>query len=90
MRYFKHDNLNINELMTFEDREYLNLVFYFVVENIVGLQGSDESIIIWLERTKAVEVSNQVVDDLLAELEAKMNALIAAAAEEPVVETPIE
>lgn len=78
MRYFKHDNLNINELMTFEDREYLNLVFYFIVENIVGLQGSDESINIWLERTKASEVSKQVVDAILTDFEAKMNEIIAA------------
>lgn len=59
MKYFKHNNLPINELITFEDREYRNIQFHSIISDAIAIDGPDESISEWLLRTNATEITEE-------------------------------
>ena len=68
MKYFKMTDVFHPYIITFEDTEYLNLQFECIGNEIVKVEGTEESIAQWALRTDCVEITKEESDAIMAEL----------------------
>lgn len=76
MRYFKKpEDLLFHYMVTFEDREYLGIQLQQYINNeIIAIEGTDDSISQWLLRTNATELNEEEINFIKQqELEKEIN-----------------